>query len=247
MSHPVTTIRSAHTTRALAGLPFILAALLFVPGVGRAEAASRYMVGIDISHWQGSIDWDRVGRTSIGFVFAKATEGQTYNDPMYRSYRAGAKSERIPFGAYHFAQPDRTYHDALKEADHYVKIAALRDGDLIPVLDLESTGGLTRSQLITWTKTWVKGVTARLGRKPMIYTMPTFWKDAMGDTTWFANNGYRLWIASWNRSSPRQPAADWGGRDWSFWQYSGCGSVSGIRGCVDLDRANGAKLTLVTL
>jgi lysozyme len=246
MPRTVTTIRSALTVRAIAALPFLLAALFLLPGTGHAEASTRYVYGIDISHWQGTINWNAVGDTSVGFVFAKATQGRWSNDSKYTSYRSGARSQGIKFGAYHYAEPDLSYHDALAEANHYVRVAALHSGNLLPVLDLESAGRLTRSQLITWVKTWVKRVYARTGMKPMIYTSSWFWKYHMANATWFANNGYRLWIPSWG-TSPNEPASNWGGRGWSFWQYSSCGHVSGIRGCVDLDRANGRNLSLVTL
>jgi lysozyme len=247
MLRPVTTVRSAIRGRAFAALPFLLAALFFLPGVGHAEASSRYVYGIDISHWQGSINWRAVGRTSVGFVIAKATQGRYSNDSKYTANRRGAKSQGIKFGAYHYAEPDRSYHDAIREADHFVRVAGLRHGDLIPVLDLESPGHMTRSQRIAWVKTWVKRVYARTGHKPMIYVQGWFWRYYMSNTTWFANNGYRLWSPGWGLSSPNEPASNWGGRGWSFWQYSGCGHVSGIRGCVDLDRANGRRLSLVTL
>jgi hypothetical protein len=69
----------------------------------------------------------------------------------------------------------------------------------------------------------------------------------MGDTTMFADQGYSvLWIAHWGTSSPTLPAGNWGGHGWTFWQYSSCGSVTGISGCVDLDRFNGSDLAGVT-
>jgi hypothetical protein len=81
----------------------------------------------------------------------------------------------------------------------------------------------------------------------MIYTSPAFWKTYLGDTTMFADQGYTvLWVAHWFVSAPTTPAANWGGRSWTFWQYDNCGSVPGIGGCVDLDRYNGTDLTRVT-
>ena len=81
----------------------------------------------------------------------------------------------------------------------------------------------------------------------MIYTSPSFWETYMGDTRWFADNGYPLlWVAHWGVSSPRVPAQSWGGRNWTFWQYTNCGSVPGISGCVDLDRFNGTSLSRAT-
>jgi GH25 family lysozyme M1 (1,4-beta-N-acetylmuramidase) len=70
----------------------------------------------------------------------------------------------------------------------------------------------------------------------------------MGNTTWFANAGYKtLWIAHWNVSAPTVPAANWGGKGWTFWQWTSCGHVTGITGCVDRDRYNGSNLSPVTI
>lgn len=250
MPRPATPLRAVLKARALVALPFVLGAAIFLPGAPatqQADAATRYVYGIDVSHWQGTINWSSVSRTSVDFALAKATQGRTYNDPTYRTNRAGAKAAGIRFGAYHYASPDLSTNDAIAEADHYVNVAGLRAGNLIPALDLESTGGLTSSQLISWTKTWVRRVYARTGSKPMIYTSPNFWRYRMANTTWFANNGYRVWIAHWNVSSPTVPAYDWSGRSWSVWQYTSCGSVSGIGGCVDVDRFNGSSLRAITI
>jgi GH25 family lysozyme M1 (1,4-beta-N-acetylmuramidase) len=81
----------------------------------------------------------------------------------------------------------------------------------------------------------------------MIYTSQYFWQTYMGGTTWFAANGYRsLWVASWHVTSPKMPASNWGGLSWTVWQYSSCGSVPGISGCVDVDRLKGSDLSGLT-
>jgi hypothetical protein len=78
----------------------------------------------------------------------------------------------------------------------------------------------------------------------MIYTSPSFWANSMGDTSMFADQGFSvLWVAHWFTSSPTIPGNNWGGHGWTFWQYSNCGTVAGISGCVDLDRYNGSDLT----
>jgi lysozyme len=110
------------------------------------------------------------------------------------------------------------------------------------VLDLEKNGGLGIRKLRKWVKAWLARVEARLGVKPIIYTSPSFWHDRMGNSRWFADNGYALWIAHWHVATPRVPAKNWGGRGWTIWQYDNCGSVEGIDGCVDLDRFNGTNL-----
>jgi GH25 family lysozyme M1 (1,4-beta-N-acetylmuramidase) len=203
--------------------------------------------GIDVSHWQGTIDWPRVAAAGKKFVIMKATEGTGFVDWMYATNHAGARAAGIPTTAYHFANPGATPGDAVAEADHFVNIASLTDGDLVPALDLEQSGGLGTTALRNWVASWLAHVTARVGVKPMIYVSPAFWVKYLGDTRYFADAGYKiLWIAHWGVSNPTVPAQNWGGRGWTFWQYSDCGSVPGISGCVDLDRYNGTNLEAVT-
>jgi len=124
-----------------------------------------------------------------------------------------------------------------------VAFAQLTGRNLVPVLDLEASGGLGVRKLKRWTKDWLTEVRAKLGVKATIYTTASFWMTNMGDTTWFAANGYRLWIAHWTTATqPTLPASNWGGKGWTFWQYDNHGSVSGISGDVDLDRFNGTGL-----
>jgi lysozyme len=208
--------------------------------------SSTYLEGIDVSHWQGTIDWTRVA-TKERFAIAKATEGQTYTDPTYATNRSAARGAGVTWGAYHYAQPDLTANDAVLEADHYVDTALLGSGDLRPALDLEVSNGLSTADLVAWVQAWVERVRSRVGAAPMIYTNPSFWQNHMGNTTWFADNGYALWIANWGVSKPSVPASNWGGKGWTFWQYSSTGSVPGISGDVDLDRFNGTSLSSATL
>jgi hypothetical protein len=175
-----------------------------------------------------------------------ATEGQTYVDPMYAVNHAAARAAGLPVAAYHFAFPLSSPDDAVLQADWYAQNAALLPGDLVPALDLERTGGLSTSALHAWVGAWLGEVYAKLGVRPMIYTSPSFWANSMGNTTMFADQGYAvLWIAHWSTSSPTVPANNWGGHGWTFWQYSNCGSVTRISGCVDLDRFNGTDLSAV--
>jgi len=219
-----------------------------VPFTASAQTTSGYLPGIDVSHWQGAIDWPAVAASGRRFVIAKATEGQTYTDDTYATNKAGATAAGLAFTAYHFARPDSTANDAVLEADHFVSVAQLGAGNLIPALDLEKTGGLDTASLTAWVWAWLQEVGARLGVKPMIYTGPYFWKTYMGDTTEFADAGYKvLWIANWNVSSPSVPASDWGGNGWTFWQYSDCGTVPGISGCVDTDWFNGTDFGRVRI
>jgi GH25 family lysozyme M1 (1,4-beta-N-acetylmuramidase) len=203
--------------------------------------------GVDVSQWQGTIDWSGVAYAGKAFVIMKASEGRDYADPKYATNHAGARAYGIRVGAYHFANPDMTANDAILEADSFVQKMAILAGDLNPALDLEQTGGLSTADLQAWVSAWLNEVYAKVGMRPMIYTSPSFWSSKMGNTTTFASQGYTvLWIAHWFVGAPTVPANNWGGRGWTFWQYDDCGHVLGITGCVDLDRYNGTDLTAVT-
>ncbi|HLY15326.1 MAG TPA: GH25 family lysozyme [Candidatus Limnocylindrales bacterium] len=204
--------------------------------------------GIDVSRWQATINWPQVKAAGKQFVVMKATEGTGYVDPMYATNRAGAMGVGIPMAAYHFASPDSSPNEAVQEADHYVAVAGLTAGNLLPALDLEQTGGLAPAALQVWVRAWLDEVTAKLGIRPMIYVSPSFWSSKVGNNTSIALAGYKtLWIANWGVTSPTVPANNWSGNGYTFWQYTDCGHVAGITtGCVDLDQFNGSSLTAVT-
>jgi len=204
--------------------------------------------GIDVSHHQDVIDWTLVAASGVRFAIAKASEGRTFVDPNYATNRALAEANGIAFSAYHFAKPDDSANDAILEADHFVDTAQLVPGNLLPVLDIESTGGLSQAEVTEWILTWLGRVTERLGVRPMVYTSPAGWENRTGDTTAVADAGYTvLWIAHWDVDEPRLPADEWSGNGWTFWQYSNCGSIPGIEGCVDLDWYGSSDFGPVTI
>jgi GH25 family lysozyme M1 (1,4-beta-N-acetylmuramidase) len=214
-------------------------------GLFRLVQSSTYKEGIDVSHWQGTIDWARVRAAGKSFAIAKATEGIGFKDDTYDRNKAGAMGQGMMFGAYHFARPGS--NDPVAEADWFVDNAAIEHGMLIPTLDLEQNGGLTNSALSTWVKAWLGRVYARLGVRAMIYTSPSFWRNSMSTRRWYADNGYAiLWVANWGVTSPSVPASNWGGRSWTFWQYTSDGTVPGISGRVDLDRYRFSTFAAVT-
>jgi GH25 family lysozyme M1 (1,4-beta-N-acetylmuramidase) len=218
--------------------------------------------GIDVSRFQGTIDWPTVAASGVRFAFVQAARGtgpdctvkpdQCGGDPFYATNYANAKAAGIRVGPYHRtfasgATRAEARADAISEADVYLAtVGTLSPGDLIPVLDVESPfTGLTANRLRTWVRVWLKRVRARLGVKPMIYTNATSW-GATGDTREFAKARYRLWVAEWGVSKPSVPAGNWADRGYSVWQYTSSGTVPGINGRVDLDRLRVglAKITI---
>jgi GH25 family lysozyme M1 (1,4-beta-N-acetylmuramidase) len=205
--------------------------------------------GIDVSHWQNTIDWSLVAASGKRFAYMKASEGTTLVDQTYASNRAQAKAYGLIVGAYHFARPNRTPGDAVAEADYFLAMSQVAAGDLLPVLDLEVNGGLSPVELQEWVKGYLGRIYERTGARGVIYTSPSFWRNSMADTSWFAANGYRtLWVAHWTSGpAPSVPAWNWGGIGWTFWQYTSSGTVPGISGRVDLNRYNGTDLAPVLL
>jgi hypothetical protein len=129
-----------------------------------------------------------------------------------------------------------------------VDTAQLGPGNIVPVLDIERSGDLTEAKLTQWILAWLGEVTTRTGVRPMVYTSPNGWANRTGDTTAVADAGYTvLWVAHWFVSEPTVPANDWQGNGWAFWQYSDCGSVPGIQGCVDLDWYESSDFAPVTI
>lgn len=215
------------------------------PG-GVAHTIIRF--GIDVSHWQGRIDWDKVARSGVQFVVAKATEGTWMVDPEYERNRTLARKAGLWFTAYHYANPSRRPGDAVREADWFLRHARLRGTDLLPALDLEEDGGLTPAELERWTLQWMRRVETRLGVKPMLYTSPGFWSGWVDDSTDLARAGFHtLWLSHWGTRTPWIPADGWSGRGWTFWQWTDVGRVRGISGSVDRNIYSGPRLHRMTI
>jgi GH25 family lysozyme M1 (1,4-beta-N-acetylmuramidase) len=152
----------------------------------------------------------------------KATEGVSYKDPNYSRRRGEAKDAGIPFGAYHFARPQRG--TAAAEARQFLDVAQPRPGDLRPALDLEVDGDLTLAELRSWALVFIATVQKTTGVKPIVYT-PYDLGDAVA--------GCRVWRPRYNKTNtpPVLP--------WDIWQFSNGdagvpNSVPGI-GHVDLN------------
>jgi GH25 family lysozyme M1 (1,4-beta-N-acetylmuramidase) len=233
----------------------VLAAVVAVGGAGSATARTSQLApkGIDLSHWNGAVDWSQVATAGYAFALLNATEGTSITDATYPLNRFGAGGVGVRVGAYHFARPTGSSDaavaaSAIAQADYFLAYAQPKAGDLLPVLDLEATGGLSSAQLTAWTQAWLEEVRARLGVAPVVYASPHFWQTALGDTPVIAAAGDPLWIAHWTQAAlPILPGAGWGGFGWTFWQWTDCTKVPGIVRCVDGDRFNGDDLGVASI
>jgi lysozyme len=226
----------------------LVAATLFVaactgapPPVGVAEDAvtvcpgGSVVQGIDVSEFQGSINWTAVKNAGIQFAFIRVSDG-TYQDPNFASNWAGAKAAGILRGAYQFF---RASDDPIAIADQFLaKMGTLGNGDLPPVLDVEVTDGQSAATIRANMEAWLAHVEQKSGRTPFIYVSPGFWPN-LGSPN---ESHYRLWVANWGVSCPSLPAGGWS--TWQMWQKADNGSVSGISGAVDTDEFNGSLAQL---
>jgi GH25 family lysozyme M1 (1,4-beta-N-acetylmuramidase) len=224
----------------------VLAAFVFASASG-AATSSTHAKGIDVSNWNGTINWTKVAHAGYRFAIGKATEGTTFDDGTYLANRYGSESAGLVFGAYHFARPSgaslaAVTASAVAQADYFLGFATPQPGELPPVLDLEETGNLSARLLEAWTEAWAREVYARLGVHPLVYSSPAFWQERLADSTGVAAAGTPLWIAHWTSASkPWVPAQNWNGLGWTLWQWTDCVSVPGIAHCADGDRMNGAS------
>jgi lysozyme len=187
--------------------------------------------GVDVSHYQGTINWASVRTAGIMFAYAKATEGITYTDPLFATNWSAMKAAGVVRGAYlYFHSND----DPIAEADHFLSVVgSIQAGDLPPMLDVEVTDSQTPAVIAATLNTCAARLQAVTGRVPVIYTSPSFWTGSVGSTGF---SGLPLWIANWGVTCPSMPV---GWTNWAIWQYSDAGTVNGITGAVDLDEFNG--------
>ena len=185
--------------------------------------------GIDISHYQGDVSWSKMvlGQSAIEFAFLKATEGEKYSDPKFAANWAGAQAVGLSVGAYHFFDPAQ---DAGLQAEHFCAVLDTVKGKrLPPVLDIEKTGGVSQSLILTKVQKWLDLVEKHTGQRPIIYTYTSF---ATSNRLSKRFSGYPFWVAQYGKLAAPKLC---GWPKWAFWQYSSGGKVPGIVGSVDLD------------
>ena len=195
--------------------------------------------GIDISHYQGEVDWKmlkqtRQGQFPINFVFMKATEGGDFSDDKFVANFDSARAHGFVRGAYHFYNPKT---DAHKQADFFIQSVKLEPGDLPPVLDIEKKGRDVK-KLHQDLKLWLRKVENHYGVKPIIYASYKFKTRYLNDSVF---NSYPYWIAHYYVDSVQYQG------EWKFWQHTDVGTLPGIDEKVDLNIFNGSLLDLQKL
>jgi lysozyme len=187
--------------------------------------------GIDVSHYQGRIDWTSVKAmkdkdVSLRFAFIKATEGINSTDNAFDDNWRQCSACSLTRGAYHFFHPGL---DPWLQALRFILSVQLAKGDLPPVLDAEVTEGLPPDIIRERLCTWLNMVETWYHVKPVIYTNVGFYRDNLKG--YF--NEYPLWIAHYGVTYPQVD------EPWAFWQHSERGHVNGIDAWVDFNTFSG--------
>ena len=192
------------------------------------SAAATYIHGIDVSAWQGPVDWRTVRGSGRLFGFAKATEGMTFVDRTFAENRLEmATAGLVLRGFYHFARPDR--NSAAAEAAHFLRIVGPLGPGEVAVLDLEMAPSPTVGD---WAAEWLGIVAQATGRRPILYSYQSYLYSIPTSRL----TGYPLWVAAWGANDGAIPATPpksdrWS--TWTWWQYTSNATVPGVTGRVD--------------
>lgn len=189
------------------------------------------VIGIDVSEFQGAVDWEEIEileeKYPVQFVFIRATAGNDRVDRRFKENWNGAKENKIMRGAYHYYRPNE---NSIEQANLFIKTVKLQKGDLPPVLDIER---LPKNQpldsLKKGLKRWLTKVESHYQVRPIIYTGERYYSDFLKEEF----SEYLFWIANYNFY--REKIED----DWLFWQFTEKASLPGIKHRVDVNIYNG--------
>lgn len=216
----------------------------------------RKIYGVDVSTYQGEIDWKAVADAwrdkdkesptygqVLGFAFMKATEGTNYVDDRFIPNHDGAKAAGVPFGGYHFFHFGQ---DPIAQAEHFLSVTYNRGGEVIPMVDVEGGGqdGLTDLHMLEFRLSQYNMRIERSlggGQKIIIYTDYGDWNGFMQGTDAFS--GHPLWIAEYNNDPA--PTLPHGFSSCVIWQFTDHAKIVGIQGNVDEDVLEAPDLSAI--
>lgn len=193
--------------------------------------------GIDVSKYQGRIDWEAVRDAGVKFAYIKATEGGNHVDSRFQENWANAAAAGIPRGAYHFVYWCRPWRE---EIDLFKRVVPADSDALPPVLDVEATPTsrtckrtLYREEVVQEMRGMLREMERHYGKRPIIYVTVDFYESIMHPDEF---KDYQVWV----RSTKYAPHVKYPGRKWTFWQYQSDARIPGIRGNVDRNAFKGS-------
>lgn len=202
--------------------------ILIAPVYAFSPSSSNIYQGIDVSGWQGNIDYQQVASSGIEIVYMKASEGSNFVDPYFEQNYSNAKQNGLKVGFYHYLTAT-SIEEAIQQARFFVSTISSKTPDCRLAMDFESFGGLNAEQINQIGLTFVKTV-ENLTKKGMV-----IYSDTSNASNIFSGEltNYPLWVAQYEVEEPT-PNGNW--ENWVGWQYTDQGEISGIDGYVDRDQ-----------
>jgi GH25 family lysozyme M1 (1,4-beta-N-acetylmuramidase) len=210
-----------------------------------------FQQGLDVSDFDGTVNWQRVKSVGYTFAFAKATEGKTWRAETFPRNWRQMEGVGIIRGAYHFFRPKT---DAKAQAENFLdyinSVDPIGADDLPPVIDLEhyppsvrqQWNSISKSERVKRVQAWIDVIESEIKRKPIIYTSYGFWNGWMQGVRNFSN--YPLWVAHYTPNPQPLIPNEW--NRWTFWQYSDRAEIPGISPSrEDVNRFNGSLSDLI--
>lgn len=191
--------------------------------LARPNLAGGAQLGIDVSSYQGDVDWASYASQGVTWAYTKATEGNYYKNPSFSSQYTGSYNQGLVRGAYHFATPNDT--DGATQANYFVDNGGgwSADGKTLPgMLDIENNPygatcyGLSQNDMVNWIAAFANQYKARTGRDVVIYTNAPWWSSCTGNSAAFTTTN-PLDIAAWG-SEPTTLPGGW--PFYTFWQFT---------------------------
>ncbi|TXB66194.1 glycoside hydrolase family 25 protein [Vicingus serpentipes] len=197
---------------------------------------SKYTFGIDVSHYQGHIEWSKVknSKHNIKFVFIRSSMGVDGKDKKYNYNWINAEKNGFTKGAYHYFRPNE---DAQKQFENFKNIVKLKKGNLAPVLDVEEIGRLSKKELQKNVLLWLKAAENHYKIKPILYTGRKFYTDYLKDLN--QSHNFPIWIASYSNKDSLKDVK------WDFHQFTDKVRIDGIKTKVDGNDFNGRLESLL--
>ncbi len=214
-------------------LVFIVAMLfqfyiLVLPSFAFSPSGDTIYEGIDVSSWQGEIDFSQVKASGIEVVYIKSSEGFRSVDSYFEQNYTNAKNAGLKVGFYHYVTA-RSVEDAVRQANFFVSTISGKNPDCKLAMDFESFGSLGREEINQIALTFMQTVKNVSGKDVIIYS------DEYNANSTFESNlaTYPLWVAQYEVSEPTV-REHW--NNWAGWQYTDRGEVPGISSYVDRDK-----------
>ena len=211
-------------------LALLLCMSMFLMPVSALEAAQgRQYSGIDVSRYQGEIDFAQVRQAGVEIVYIRAGEGADYEDPYFRENAKKAREAGLHYGFYLFVTA-KTEAEARQQAQFFHELICTEEADCRPAMDFERLRGMSHAQINKVGQAFMEELEHLQGARPIIYT------DAYAAShVWATEMGYYgLWVANYGVEEPDVPQGPWNA--WVGFQYSDSGRVAGISDDVDLNR-----------